>query len=95
LSRQLKAPLQLVSTPEVFGAFGQCVKERPPEELSLTEFTADSWERIHERVNEGDMVVIVSARIGSVSYREELEQLPAYLADHFAERSFVMVFPAI
>ena len=95
LSRQLKAHLQLVSTPEVFGAFGECVKERPPEGLSRVDFTEDSWERMHERVNEGDMVVIVSARTGAVSYREELEQLPAYLADHFAERSFVMVFPAI
>lgn len=94
-SCHLNTPLQLVSTPEVFKAFGEQVKHRQPEGLHHLDFTEDGWMRMHERGNQEDMVVIVSARSGAVSYREEMEQLPAYLAESFTERSFVMVFPAI
>ncbi len=50
---------------------------------------------IHKKLNTNDLLIIINARPGCISYNNFLEKLPSYLENHLQNQSFVLIFPAI
>jgi hypothetical protein len=44
-------------------------------------------------LKQNDFFVIVSSRKGHISYNENLEKLPYYLAKYFTSNSFIIIYP--
>ncbi|MCC5946388.1 MAG: cation:proton antiporter [Bernardetiaceae bacterium] len=63
-------------------------------DLNITEF--DDWENFAKlkKINsKDDLLVVISAKAGSVSHNPYLDKLPQLLAREFAEHSFLVVYP--
>jgi hypothetical protein len=48
---------------------------------------------IAKEVDPDDLLIVVSARPGTLSYNSHLDSIPRLLAKHFQENSFVIMFP--
>ncbi|MBK9014762.1 MAG: hypothetical protein IPM82_12170 [Saprospiraceae bacterium] len=42
-----------------------------------------------------ELVVLLCGRYDSVSAEPFMEKIPAYLAEHFVEKNFVLAYPAL
>jgi Kef-type K+ transport system membrane component KefB len=49
----------------------------------------------HENITIDDLVVLVSARRGTVSWQSDLDKLPHEIAQRFYKHSFIIVYPAL
>ncbi|OIJ10343.1 cation/H(+) antiporter [Anaerobacillus arseniciselenatis] len=69
-------------------------KEKPDIELVLE--TVEKWgdleENYYHRFKDGDLVVVISARRGTIAWHPYLEKLPKKLAETTSE-SFLVIFP--
>jgi len=53
----------------------------------------DNFIRFSDKVQADDLLVVISARNGSVSYKSILDQIPKQLGKSFSDRSFVVIYP--
>lgn len=51
------------------------------------------FENMHFEVNNDDMVVVVSARKGTVSYNNDMDIVPRLLSKNYKENSFIIIYP--
>ncbi len=57
----------------------------------------DSWDDfiiLSSQVDEEDLMVVIGARKGSISCTSDLDNMPSYLARHFANHNIAMILPA-
>jgi hypothetical protein len=69
-------------------------KAKLPVPFSLIPF--DDWDDfliLARNIQESDLFVLISARKGTASYTQVLDNLPAKLEKHFAANSRVIIFP--
>ena len=56
----------------------------------------DTWDDfilLSSKVEEDDLLVVVSARKGSISYSSDLESLPVFLGRHFMRHNLHVIYP--
>ena len=49
--------------------------------------------RLAETINDDHMFVVVTARKGTISYKNALERLPNELMQHFSGKNLMILFP--
>lgn len=58
--------------------------------------TMDTWDDfilLSSEVEEDDLLVVVAARKGSISYSSDLESLPVFLGRHFTRHNLLVIYP--
>lgn len=61
-------------------------------EFQTTE-TADDIVLLTNKVREDDLFVVIGARVQSVSFRPEMQELPGFLQRNFAQHNIMMIYP--
>ena len=59
---------------------------------------SEGWEsflKMQKAVVKNDLVVVISARKGTLSYQSHFERIPAQLSKHFVDNSFCIIFPEV
>ncbi len=98
LSKQLGAPIRVVSTSlsqeDLAGRVG---KIKPEATLEFDEAVSwpDSRRKVFAEATKDDLVVLLGARRGTVSYQPGLERLPRTLAERLPETGFLIVYPPL
>jgi hypothetical protein len=96
LTNRLGARIQgyVIGAPvKPYRTFMESVKPDAPITLELGGSWASTLQQLGEELRPDDLVVVLSARRGAVSWTPSLERLPARLADLVPE-SFVIFYPA-
>ena len=58
--------------------------------------TMDTWDDfilLSSEVEEDDLLIVVAARKGSISYSSDLESLPVFLGRHFTRHNLLVIYP--
>ncbi len=58
--------------------------------------TMDTWDDfilLSSEVEEDDLLIVVAARKGSISYSADLESLPVFLGRHFTRHNLLVIYP--
>lgn len=93
LSRELTLPILMLSNEQTYSAIKK-VYARKMAKFSHSEFDKwDSFLTLKRVINETDLIIVVSARPGSASYKEELEQVPIELEIRFVKNDGVVIYP--
>ena len=53
----------------------------------------NNFEQLHQHVRPDDLLIVVSARRGALSHNKYLDRIPRKLSRHFAQHSFVIIYP--
>ncbi|MBP5136927.1 MAG: cation:proton antiporter [Paludibacteraceae bacterium] len=93
LSRELTLPILLLSNEQTFNAIKKAYSRRMPKFTYNNYEKWDSFLTLKRVINETDLVIVVSARPGSASYMEELEQVPIELEIRFVKNDKVVIYP--
>ncbi len=94
--KSLNAALHLMAPTEGADAFKKLAGADLPKEFQTnTPEHEEAYFSLHENPNPSELTVFVSARREACSFENWMEKIPAYLTEHFAGESFVLVFPAI
>lgn len=95
LSQELSIPVHLYCNSTTGKAVSKTMAiAKLPIPFSLIPF--DDWDDfliLARNIQENDLFVLISARKGTASYTQVLENLPAKLEKHFAANSRVIIFP--
>lgn len=95
LAKHTGAKALFYCSPRTISALELKMKEtKPAIEAGYKEF--DNWENFLElksEISKNDLIVIVSARKGTISYDSNLDKVPAKLTKYFAGNSFIIVYP--
>jgi len=95
LSQELSIPVQLYCNSTTGKAVSKTMAiAKLPVPFSLIPF--DDWDDfliLARNIQENDLFVLISARKGTASYTQVLDNLPAKLEKHFAANSRVIIFP--
>jgi len=54
----------------------------------------DDFPDLSRQLGEDDNLVVVLSRENLLSYKKDMERIPAYLEQHFQERNFLLVYPS-
>ncbi len=94
LASQLGAMLVCYIIKDELGSYEKAFKDVKPEYTS-TFITVESWNELHEEympaLTKDDLVVVLSARRGTLAWHPQLERLPRVLAKSIPE-SFIIVY---
>ena len=97
MAQHLNAPVEIFAVSESIPYLKEaCRKEKGLRNTKI--HTWIDWEELfdmHKKLIDKDLLLVVSARNGYISYHSSLEKLPDYLETYLQNRSFVLVFPAI
>ncbi len=95
LSKQAGAGLAFFAAPNTINQIAPIIETaKPAVEADFSPFA--DWEDflvLSREVADTDLLVIISARVGSVSYNKYMDTIPRKLAQHFQGTSFVIIFP--
>jgi len=95
LSQELSIPVHLYCNSTTGKAVSKTMAiAKLPVPFSLIPF--DDWDDfliLARNIQENDLFVLISARKGTASYTQVLDNLPAKLEKHFAANSRVIIFP--
>lgn len=95
LAIELSVPVRLNCTSSTHQAFEALARElKVTLDLEFNEF--EDWEDffvISRSLQDADLIVLVSARKGSVSFNTYLQRLPVKLERHFPELSKILIYP--
>lgn len=95
MSRTLGCRIHFFANKETTALLKELIRKKHGQ--TLTEFIAlDDWEDLlllTGHVNFDHLLVIISARRGSISYDSSFERLPAQLGRYFANTSFIVLYP--
>lgn len=95
LSKQSGADVVFYGTPVCINKLGELMSKTKPD-ITARFFEFIDWVNFLEvakEAKEDDLLVIVSARRGTVSYQGNMENLPFQLAGSFKETSFIVLYP--
>jgi hypothetical protein len=95
LSKQTGSPLHFFAAQATLNTIEPIIQATKPAVEAVSHLFED-WEDflvLSREVKTADLLVIVSARHGSVSYNKYLDSIPRKLAQYFESTSFVIVFP--
>jgi Kef-type K+ transport system membrane component KefB len=95
LSKQAGSPLHFFAAQATLNAIEPIIEATKPAVEAASRLFED-WEDflvLSREVTTADLLVIISARHGSVSYNKYLDGIPRKLAQYFDTTSFVIVFP--
>ncbi len=95
LSLRLNAPIQLLASEATATAFSERLSIKSKSRLQVSPLRVSDWWRLHEDLPPDCLLIIVSSRWKGVSWKGYLDRIPAYLAEHFVDKSFVLAFPGI
>lgn len=92
LSRELSLPILLLSDLETRGVIAEIISNRS--RLYFSEYVHwNSLLRLKKIIYSNDLVIVASARPGSPSYQQLLEQLPIELEIRFNKMDRIIVYP--
>lgn len=95
LARQTGARLLFFGNDASLARLKEVIEQtKPVVEVAYVAF--DAWEDfliLSRKVTYDDLLFIISARRGTVSYNRYLDGIPAKMAKHFQEISFVILYP--
>jgi Kef-type K+ transport system membrane component KefB len=95
LASQLGTGLKVLGGSGSFGALKERFTQGEPRlEVELEAF--DQWEHfidLNREVDDNSMLVVVSARSGTVSYTDALDNVPTLILKHFHVHSFMVIYP--
>ncbi len=95
LSQELSLPLVICSDSKTHNAVALWIK-KSSFSASISYKVFDDWEDIlitARDIKDDDLIVMVTARKGSVSYLNLLENIPSKLEKHFEHNNKIMVYP--
>ncbi len=95
LAQQTGAPLHFYGTPDTLKALKATIQRvKSPVKIHYAEFTDwDDFLIIGREITQDDLLVVVSAREDTISHIRQLNDIPSKLAQHFANSSFVILYP--
>lgn len=95
LARQVNSKILVCSTPGTFTAFQQELKNsRVHVESAYRPFEeAEDFLVLSREIKNDDLVVLVSARKGTLSYHSYMDTIPAKLIRHFEYNNFIVIYP--
>jgi Kef-type K+ transport system membrane component KefB len=92
---QLSAFPRLLASAAVAEAAGRLLSKKAKERFQALEPGEDAWQHLHENLGKDELLFILSTRRKGVSHEPFMDKIPAYLAEHFEKKSFVLVFPGL
>ncbi len=95
IAHNLDLPLLLLATPTTVEASAKYFSENTLRRLHSYPFSETNWWQLHETEVVDELLIIVSARQESLSAEGFMQKIPAYLAENFKEKSFVVVYPGL
>jgi hypothetical protein len=94
LSKQITARLHVCCTKAGQEAVRSGLKEsKSAVEVSFIDFDMDYFQPQSKVIGEDDLVVIVNARKGTLSYDSFVDTIPAKLLRHFPRNNFILLYP--
>jgi hypothetical protein len=95
LSRQAGARLLVCSTVETRQAFQNELKKRRTNiEVTYTHFeNVEDFLILSRDISRDDLIVIVNARKGTLSYHSYMDTIPGKLLKHFGDNNFILLYP--
>ncbi len=95
MASQLSCGIIFYSQEDTLGYIKEVVSKFPASTLA-SYVTQEHWcnfEKIHNRMSDSHLAVVVSARRGSISYDTSFEKLPSQLARHFSSSNLIIIYP--
>jgi Kef-type K+ transport system membrane component KefB len=95
LARQVNARILVCSTPETYTSFQQEIKNtRTYVETSFRPFEeVEDFLVLSREIKKDDLIIMVNARKGTISYHSYMDSIPAKLIRHFEFNSFLVIYP--
>ncbi len=95
LSKQAGARLMVCSTTETRQAFqNELKKSRSNIEATYTHFeNVEDFLILSRDISRDDLIVIVNARKGTLSYLSYMDTIPGKLLKHFGDNNFILLYP--
>lgn len=95
LSRQTAAKLHFYGNPSTLSHLKEALADSKTQaDAAYAIFNDwDNFINFADEVQTDDLLVVISARNGSVSYNSLLDQIPRQLGKNFSKRSFVVIYP--
>ena len=95
LSKQAGARLMVCSTSETGQAFqNELKKSRSNIEATYTQFeNVEDFLILSRDISRDDLIVIVNARKGTLSYHSYMDTIPGKLLKHFGDNNFILLYP--
>lgn len=95
LSKQAGAPLLICGTDATKEAFQtELKKTRSSIEVTYKCFEdVDDFLILSREISRDDLIVIVNARKGTLSYHSYMDTMPGKLLKHFADNNFILQYP--
>jgi hypothetical protein len=95
LSKQVNARIVVCSTSPTYKAFQREAKNnRSHVEMNWRNFEeVEDFLVLSKEISKDDLIVVVSARKGTLSYHSYMENIPNKLAKHFSNNNFILLYP--
>jgi Kef-type K+ transport system membrane component KefB len=95
LSSQLGANIVFMGRKRTLNKIKQTLKETKPTVEASYEYLANlnEVENMKTELLKDDMIIVVSARRGTVSYNNDLDNVPRVLSRSYKDNSFIIVYP--
>lgn len=95
LAKQVNSKILVCSTPSGYSAFQHELKSsRSSVEISYRPFEeVEDFLVLSREIRRDDLIVLVSARKGTLSYHSYMDNIPSKLLRHFESNSFIIVYP--
>ncbi len=95
LSVQLGAKILFMGRKRTLNKIKQTLKESKPAVEASYEYLANLSEigTMKTELLKDDMIIVVSARKGTVSYNNDLDNVPRILSRNYKDNSFIIVYP--
>ncbi|MCO5240007.1 MAG: cation:proton antiporter [Chitinophagaceae bacterium] len=95
LSKQAGARIQVCCTPATQIAFAkELSKIRESAEVTYRQFEdVEDFLVLSREIHRNDLIIVVSARKGTISYNSYMENIPGKLLKHFERNNFILLYP--
>ncbi len=94
LSKQTSARLRICCTPATADGIQQVLKKgKPAPEINFVPIDLEDLQHSMGLISADDLVVIVNARKGTLSYNSAIDSLPGKLLKHFDDINFILLYP--
>ena len=95
LAHQVNSKIMVCSTPETYTSFQQEIKNtRSHVETSFRPFEeVEDFLVLSREIKKDDLILMVNARKGTISYHSYMDSIPSKLIRHFEFNSFLVIYP--
>jgi len=95
LTKELGAKLIFFSTAKTFSIAKELLRQRKGSvDIFLREIDGfDEMLLVHKEVGSTDLLVVVKARKGTISYVPDMEQVSARINKHFSDKNVLLIYP--